>query len=172
MTALWLAPVLTRVRLTHLLRALSSRSNRSSNWRRYGVQIDFGGNGLGSDVFAGAVPGNVSWLVASVASLAGGVERTTSWRSALLTDVSQFAASIALHSLRLAVTSKVIGTTALVARSGAACLEPAAAKATLESASADGSATADTNGPRALAIALSYVSRLQRAIRVFSLTAK
>lgn len=114
----------------------------------------------------------MSCLIASVACLARRVEGATSRSSALLADVAQFAASITLHGLRLAVTSEMIGPTAFVACGRAACLETAAAKATLESTSTNGSTTTNTDSSRALAVALSCVSRLLGIALVFKLTAK
>lgn len=163
MTTLGLPPALTRIRHANLRITLSSGRNRSRNLRGNSAQVDVGGDGLRHSVLVRAVPRNVSSLVAGVASLARCIERAASRRSALFTDVTQLSASIALHSLRLAVTSKMIGAAALVASSRAARLESAAAKATLESASSDGSAAANTNGPRALAVALSSCQHATRA---------
>lgn len=132
---------------------LSSRRDGCSNWSRNSVQVDIGGDGLSNSVLVRAVPRNMSSLVASVASLARRVERAASRRSALLTNMTQLSASIALHGLRLAVASKMVRPTALIASRGATRLESAAAEATLESATAHGSATANTNSPRALAVA-------------------
>lgn len=160
-TILWLPVVLTRVKLAYRLGTLSSRSNRSRNWRRNRAQIDIGGDRLSSGFLVRAVPCNVSCLVASVAGFTRSIERATPGCSALLANMPEFAASIALHGLRLAVTSKVVGPTALVASSRPAGLEPTAGKSTLESATANGSATANTDGPWALTVALPCVSGLQ-----------
>lgn len=54
-------------------------------------------------------------LTALVASLASGAEGAAVGRGAVAGDVSKLATSVALHSLCLAVTSEVVGTTALVA---------------------------------------------------------
>ena len=90
----------------------------------------------------GTVPGDVPGLTTLVADLSSRVERTAVGRSAIPGDVAlwlsdlnsrvlmlpttyQFSACIALHSLCLAVTSVVIGTTALVACRWARTTNPA-----------------------------------------------
>lgn len=152
-----------RLRLYCLPHApLSDRCDRSGDWRRNGAQVDIRGDGLGDNVLVGAVPRNVAGLVASVASFASRVKRASTWRSALFGDVTKLATGVALHGLCLAVTGKVVGATTLVASRSTACLESAAsAEASLEATSADGSSTTGTNSSRALAVALSYISRLQ-----------
>lgn len=59
----------------------------------------------------------LSSLATLVAGLASSVQRTTVRSSAIPRDVSELAASIAFHCLSLAVSCKVVGTTALVAGS-------------------------------------------------------
>jgi hypothetical protein len=62
-----------------------------------------------------AVTRDVSGLAALVAGLAGRVERAAVGGGAVARDVSELATGVALHGLRLAVTSKVVGAAALVA---------------------------------------------------------
>lgn len=59
----------------------------------------------------------MSSLAATVTGLASGVERASVGSGAVPRDMSELAASIALHRLRLAVTGIVVGTAALVAGS-------------------------------------------------------
>ena len=87
----------------------------SSSWWRNcsrSVTVDFGG-------VLWALPGDVTGLSAAVAGLAGGVKRTTVRGGAVAGNVTELSASIALHGLSLAVTGKVVWTTAFVAGSGA-----------------------------------------------------
>lgn len=95
-----------------------------------------------------AVAGDVTSLTAPVASLASSVERATVGGGAIARDVTKLAASIALHGLSLAITSEVVGTTALVASGRArATREATAAVATSESTTAHRSTAAHgTNG--------------------------
>lgn len=119
---------------------LSSRGNRSGNWRRnggHGGQVDRRGDGLGVGLLVRAVSRDVTRLVAGVASLAGGAERTSPGRLTFLGDVTELAARVALHSLRLAVAGKVIGPAALVTGgTGPASVEAAASEPTTEAPSA------------------------------------
>lgn len=82
-------------------------------------------------------------LTAPVAGLSGSVERTAVRGRAVTGDVTELAASVALHGLGLAVASEVVGSTALVAAGSAAASETttAASKATSE-----GSASTATDG--------------------------
>lgn len=75
-----------------------------------------------------ALPANVASLAAAVASLAArSVDGASVWRGAVTRDVAKLAASIALHSLGLAVACKVVWSSALVASSCASSSESAAA---------------------------------------------
>jgi len=73
------------------------------------------GGGITVDLSLRAVPRDVAGLAATVASLAGSVQRSAVGSGAVAGDVAQFAAGVALHCLGLAITSKVVGSTALVA---------------------------------------------------------
>lgn len=81
---------------------------------------------------AGAVLGDVAWLTTLVASLPCGVQWSTIWSSAVTRNMTleqtsasssknkvgstyQFTTCITLHSLRLAISSVMVGTTTLVA---------------------------------------------------------
>lgn len=67
-------------------------------------------------------------LAAAVASLAArSVDGTSVWRGAVTRDMAKLAASVALHSLSLAVACKVVWSSALVASSCASPSESAAA---------------------------------------------
>lgn len=92
-------------------------------------------------------------LGALVADLSGGAEGATVGRGAVTRDVAELTAGVALHSLSLAVTGEVVGTTALVAGSGAGIALEAAAEATLEAtAGAGGTASAGGGGVGAVAL--------------------
>lgn len=98
--------------------------NRSGSSNVAGIGRDGDGDGdLGTDlairvVLLGAIARDVAGLAALVAGLAGGVERAAVGGGAVTRDVTQLAASIALHGLGLAVTGEVVGATALVASGG------------------------------------------------------
>jgi hypothetical protein len=81
-----------------------------------------------------AVPADVASLTAPVASLASSVERASVRGRAITRDVTELAASVALHGLSLAVASEVVRATALVAAGSATTSEATAAtgKATSE----------------------------------------
>lgn len=64
-----------------------------------------------------AVARNMASLAASIARLAGRVKWPTVGSSAVARDVAKLATGIALHSLSLAITSKMVGSSALVASS-------------------------------------------------------
>lgn len=98
---------------------LSRRRNWSSNGGRDGVDVDLGGVNLGGDrglLLHRAVARNMASLPTAVAGLASSAQGTSVRCWAVLGDVSELAAGIALHGLGLAIPSKVVGTTALVAR--------------------------------------------------------
>jgi hypothetical protein len=102
----------------------------------------------------GAVAGDVTGFSALVASLSGRVERTAIGSRAVARDVTELAASVALHSLSLAIAGEVVRSTTLVARSRARTTDEAATAAGEPSitATARGWATAahvDTSGVRA-----------------------
>lgn len=106
--------------------------------RQTGSSLGDGGNrshSLGTDVLTSAQPnvlvgfavgsllravaGDVTGLTALVASLSSRVERAAVGRRAVARDVTELAASVALHGLSLAITGKVVWPAALVARSRA-----------------------------------------------------
>jgi len=60
---------------------------------------------------------DMSSLTALVTSLASSVQRSTVGSSAVTRNMAEFSTSIALHGLSLAVSSEVVGSTALVASS-------------------------------------------------------
>jgi hypothetical protein len=131
----------------------SDRSNRGSrNAANVNLRRDLANT---RGVLLRAVAGDVSSLTALVAGLSSGVERATVGSSAVSGDVTELAAGVALHSLSLAVTSKVVGTTALVASGRARTTsKPTSAVATGEATTAHGSTTAHgarANGVRASA---------------------
>lgn len=70
---------------------------------------------MGGRLVARAFPRDVAGLRALVADLAGRAQRTTIGSGAVTGDVTQLSTGIALHSLSLAITGEVVGTTALVA---------------------------------------------------------
>ena len=82
------------------------------------IEIDLLGNLVGG-ILLRAVARNVTCLATTVTGLSGGVEWSTIGCGAVARDVTEFAASIALHGLRLTVTSEMIGSSALVAGSRA-----------------------------------------------------
>lgn len=88
------------------------------------VDIGFGG--------LAAVPGDVSSLAASVAGLTGRVQWAAVGSGAVTADVTQLSASVALDRCRLAITSKVVWSTTLVASGspGTASESTAAAEST------------------------------------------
>lgn len=98
--------------------SLSSRSSRGRRGGSLGSSQVTLFLGLAVGVLRGAVARDVTSLATSIAGLPGRVERTTIGSSAVTGDVSEFAASVALHRLGLAVASKVVGPAALVASCG------------------------------------------------------
>jgi len=125
----------------------SDRSNRGSrNAANVNLRRDLANT---RSVLLRAVAGDVSSLTALVAGLSSGVERATIGSSAVSRDVAELAAGVALHSLSLAVTSKVVGTTTLVASGRARTTgKTTSAVATGEATTTHGSTTAHsrTNG--------------------------
>lgn len=86
-------------------------------------------------------------LTAAVARLSGSVQWTTVGSGAITGDVAKLSTGVALHGLGLAITSKVVGTTALVAGGRTGTASKAATETTSES-SARGTTgtTAGTDG--------------------------
>lgn len=76
---------------------------------------------LSDSSLLGAVTRNVAGLATLIAGLTSSVERATVGRGAVAGNVAKLSAGVALHGLCLAVPSKVVGSTALVAggRTGA-----------------------------------------------------
>jgi hypothetical protein len=79
----------------------------------------------------------VTGLAALVASLAGSVERTAIGGSAVAGDVTELAAGIALHRLRLAVSGEMVWSPALVASCWSGPASESAAARVSESAAGD-----------------------------------
>lgn len=125
---------------------LSHGGNRSHGGSRnivkvHNLVVDLGVGGL-----LGAIARDVASLAALVASLASSVQGAAVGGSAIPGDVAELAASIALHGLRLAVTSEMVGATALVASSGTRAVgEASTTIAADEAATAHGSTTAHTS---------------------------
>jgi hypothetical protein len=129
---------------------LSHGSDRSNGRSRNAANINLLRNlaNTGS-VLLRAVTRDVSSLTALVASLASSVERTAVRSSAVPRDVTELAAGIALHGLSLAITSKVVGTTTLVASGRARTTsETTTAVATGEATTTHGSTTAHSRTNR------------------------
>lgn len=124
--------------------ALCSGSNGGNNWRRNSTQVSLGGDRLGLGLLVRAVSRNVAGLVASVARLASRAQWATSRSLALLGDVSQLSAGIALHRLGLAIAGKVIGAAALVACGTRPSVTKAAASEAAEASPAGVSSTAES----------------------------
>jgi len=107
-------------------------------------------------VLLGAVARDVTSLAALIAGLASSVKGTAVGGGAVSGDVAELAASVALHSLGLAITSEVVRTTALVAggRSGST---GEATSAEAEAATAHGGTTAHVDAGSVGAGALMHV---------------
>lgn len=125
---------------------LSDGSNGGNGGSRNAAQVHNLVVDLSVVVLLRAIAGDVTGLTALVASLAGSVQGAAVRGSAIPGDVAELATSITLHGLGLAVTSKVVGATALVA----SCRARAVGKASTtiaadEAATANGSATAHTS---------------------------
>lgn len=93
---------------------LSDRRDRGHGGGRNAANVNFGGD-LAVGVLLGAVARDVAGLAALVAGLAGRIQGSAVGRGAIARDVAELPAGITLHGLRLAVASKVIGSSALVA---------------------------------------------------------
>lgn len=85
-------------------------------------------------------------LRALVADLASRAQGATVGSSAVTGDVTKLAASIALHGVSLAVTSEVVGTTALVASSGTRVTTVSTAESTVKSPAGSTDTTTGTRG--------------------------
>jgi hypothetical protein len=85
----------------------------------------------------------VASLAAPVAGLSSSVERTAVRGRAVTGDVTELAASVALHGLSLAVASEVVRATTLVAAGSAATSETTTAA---REATTEGSAGTATDG--------------------------
>jgi hypothetical protein len=113
---------------------------RNGGRGRVGLAVD--GSDAGGVNGLSAVAADVTSLTAPVAGLASSVERATVRSRAITRDVTKLAASVALHGLSLAVASKVVGATALVAAGSTATGETTAAAS---EATAEGSASTTAN---------------------------
>lgn len=103
-------------------------------------------------------------LTALVTGFASSVERTAVGGSAIARDVTKLATSIALHSLSLAITSKVIGATALVTSGRASTASKAAtSEAAPVASTGDGAPARNSNAGGGWAGA-SQMSRLPTVI--------
>jgi hypothetical protein len=144
---------------------LSHGSDRSNRGGRDAADVDLSRDlANAGSVLLGAVARDVSGLTALVAGLSSGVKRAAVGSGAVSGDVAELAAGIALHSLSLAITGKVVGTTALVASGRArATSETTSAVTTGEATTAHGSTAAhgtraDGVGASALTYKVSYAS--------------
>jgi hypothetical protein len=144
----------------------NGRNGRNGSHSRCGngANINLGGD-LAASILLRAVTGDVTSLAALVACLASGVEGTAVGGRAIARDVTKLAAGIALHGLGLAITSEVVGTSALVAggRTRAAGKAATSAKATRVATTAHGGAATHggADGVRACA---SKVTRLTTVV--------
>lgn len=122
---------------------LSHGGNGSNRGSGNVAQVDLRGDLATRGGLLGAVSRDVASLSALVAGLASSVKRTSVRSSAVTRDVAKLSARVALHSLGLAISGKVVGTTALVASSGTgSTTETTSAVATGESTTGHGAATA------------------------------
>lgn len=94
----------------------------------------------------GAVTRNMAGLAALVAGLAGSVEGAAVGSGAIAGDVAELAAGIALHGLSLAVASKVVRATALIAGSRASTASETTTAEAAEAATANGGTTGKAVG--------------------------
>ncbi len=110
-----------------------------------------------------------------VASLASNVERSSIWRSTIPGDVTKLATSVTLHGLSLAVASKMVWSTALVAssRTGTTSESTTRSKSTSISTARSTNTTASTGNTAwaswAWARTLKCVSIHQRLYRRFNI---
>jgi hypothetical protein len=108
----------------------------------------------------------VASLAALVASLSGSVERATTGGGAVAGDVSQLAASVALHGLGLAIAGKVVRSSAFVAGSGAgtAGKATAAGEATGISTTSHGRTATKSSGANRVGARASKVTGLAAVV--------
>lgn len=128
--------------ISHSLQ-LSVNGNRSTSWRGQWLGAFSSTSAVGLSLCA--VLADVTNLAATVAGLATlSIEWATIWSSAVAADVTKLATSVALHGLCLAITSVVVGATALVACSstGHATLVTTAETATTTTAALEATTTA------------------------------
>lgn len=150
-------------------------SNGSGGHNIAGINRDLGDRHLGGVADVGASVGlvllravarDMADLAALVAGLAGGVERAAVGGGAVTRDMTQLAASVALHGLGLAVAGKVVGAAALVASGGARATgneATAAAEATVAATGHHGDAATEAGSVRSLAGA-SQMARLAAVV--------
>lgn len=103
----------------------------------------------------GAVARDMARLAALVTGLASGVKRSAVGRGAVAGNVAELATGVALHGLGLAVTSKVVGATALVAGGRTRPSAGEAASHRGKATTGDRSTAAKTRDRRVGAVALS-----------------
>lgn len=148
--------------VTFLESYLSCWSDWSSNGSGDSIDVNLGGVDFRRDcrlLLHRAVARDVASLATAVASLARSAQGTSVGSGAILRDVTELAASITLHSLRLAVPSKVVGTTALIAGSRTRAAGESST-AVAEATSTDGASTTEPSSARIGAVALRRVSRM------------
>lgn len=119
------------------------------------------GSGLGR-----ALARDVASLAALVASLADSVEGTAVGGSAVARDVAQLSAGVALHGLCLTVTSKVVGSAALVARgrTGTTGKATATSETAAVASAGDRGTTPHVGGGVGVRAGASQVARLTAAV--------
>lgn len=117
----------------------------SSRGGDFGVSGNLAAGRGSSYVLLWAVPGNVAGLATLVACFTRRVQRTAVRGRAVAGNMAQLATSITLHRLSLAVPSKVIRSTALVAGRMASTTGKTTAPETAETATADGGTTTHVN---------------------------
>lgn len=121
------------------------------HWGNRGTRDDTGsdvtvvdiGRDRATDVLLRAVAGNVTGFATSITGLASSVQRTAVRGGTVARNMTELATGVALHRLRLAVTSKVVRTTTLVAggRTSTADESTSSAHTADEAATAHGSTT-------------------------------
>jgi hypothetical protein len=89
-------------------------NNRCRDW---GLDRGSWDSTIAINLSLAAIAGDVASLATAVAGLASSVERAAVGCSAVTGNVTQFATGVALHGLSLAIPSKVVWSTALVAGS-------------------------------------------------------
>jgi hypothetical protein len=148
------------------LYALSHGGNGSNRGSRDAANVDLRRDLSNSGgALLGAIARDVSSLAALVACLAGSVEGTAVGSGAVSGDVTELAAGVALHSLSLAITGKVVGATALVASGRArATGETTSAVATGEAAATHRSTTAHRTRANGVGAGASKMTRLATVV--------